>query len=120
MNAASPRSFPSNVPSQDDVDTSGSRLSPRNFVGKSADISVNHVSAVDVWKVANEFPARWAEFLRVAYHSDLILIQNTFRVCERTARRWLKGNGGVRAPHHVVANHERPEDYRRIVLAEAA
>lgn len=90
------------------------RMSPRDC----ADASVR--APLDVWRIAREFPDRWARFLHEAYRGDILSIQISFRVCERTARRWLAGEGGVRAPHHVVAQVEHLDDYRRFILEEAA
>ena len=78
------------------------------------------VRAIDIWDVARRAPEQWARFMRETYRGDLVLIQITFQVTERTARRWLAGEGGVRGQHHVVAQLEYPEEYRRIVLARAA
>lgn len=86
----------------------------------SGSFADTNVRAVDVWEIARRAPTLWARFLREAYHGDLAGIMMSFGVCERTARRWLAGEGGTRGQHHIVAQQEHPEVYRRIVLARAA
>lgn len=90
----------------------------RNYAsGNCAD---KDVRAVDIWAISRRAPEQWARLMQEVYHGDLMLIQMSFHVTERTGRRWLAGEGGVRGQHHVVAQLKHPEAYRRIVLERAA
>lgn len=116
MSDAPPRASLHSLPSRDHDKPGPVRLSPGVFVGEF----VRESAAADIWKIAHEFPHRWSVFLMQAFGGDPVLIQNQFQVCERTVRRWLNGDGGVRAPHQVVAQQTRPEEYTRIILDQAA
>lgn len=115
MRAASSRSFPPSMASRLDAATKPGALSPRFLSGqKSAP------SALDVWEISRRFPERWSQLMRAAYGGDVGLIMLTFHVCERTARKWLAAEGGVRSQHATIAQLEFPAAYHDIILAEAA
>lgn len=116
MTTPSHRSFQLIATSRADDGTRRRALSSGEFADKNAG-----PAAFDVWETARQFPARWSLFLQQVYRSDVARIMHEFQVSERTARRWLSGEGkGVRGVHTAVAQARHPEEYREVVLAEAA
>lgn len=97
---------------------SGIGSSPRLLSGSKPDPLGPR--AVDVWAVAKQFPARWAIFMHEVYGGDVARIMLDFGVCERTARKWVRGEGGVNSRHSTVAQLEHPEAYAQLVLREVA
>lgn len=117
MSVTSPRSFLHSLTTQQHARTGNTRASTDIF----ADKIVSRSTVMDVWELAAQFPDRWAKLMHEApFNADAWTIQQFFMVSERTAYRWLAGKGGVRTPHHLVAQREAPEEYDRLILARAA
>lgn len=62
-----------------------------------------HVSGVyDPFAMAKEYPDRWAAYIRRFYPGDAQVMAH-FHVCEKTARKWRRGEMGCRAHHQSLA-----------------
>lgn len=76
--------------------------------------------AIDVWQIAQDFPSRWSKLMHQVYRADITLIMAVFHVSDRTARKWIAGDGGVNARHSTVAQLDAPTAYEEIILGRAA
>lgn len=61
--------------------------------------------SLDPYQAHIEWPSLWAEFLRRAFAGPMMSerIALAFQVSERTARKWLNGQGGCNGRHVRVA-----------------
>lgn len=108
MNALS-REFPHSVATDTDNDTGGDVFRPDfRSVQKSPAI-------MDPFEVATRTPALWAQFLSEAYGSVRAIVI-AFDVTEKTARKWLSGEGGANMRHTVIAQAQHPQLYHERVV----
>lgn len=77
---------------------------------------VGEIAGYDPHAVAKEFPERWAGYIRELY-TDPIHVQHIFRVSERTAYRWWKGEGGAKGSHVAIAVREHPAEAPLMLFA---
>lgn len=75
------------------------------------------VRALDPWREAREFPARWRDYCVTYFRTD-IECAAAFGVCERTARKWRQGLGGCNGDKVSMAVQMHPEIVPVLFAAE--
>lgn len=74
-------------------------------------------AAMDPYRAHLEWPAMWSDYLHGAFagpmKSERIAV--AFQVSERTARKWLTGEGGCNGRHvRVAMDYDRPRAMRTL------
>lgn len=87
--------------------------------GRSGNVSAQMSGgavAYDPHQVHRDFPVRWQHYIRANFR-NLRHVQQVFGVCERTARKWWKGETGANGGHVAIAVNEHPVAAPRMLFA---
>ena len=70
----------------------------------------------DPYRVHREFPERWRAYLHQNFRNHFV-VQKSFQVSERTARKWWNGETGANGGHVAVAVRIHPVEAPRMLFA---
>ena len=90
--------------------------------GALPDFAAGPQGGIDPYEAHRIWPGLWAGFLKQAFRGPMITarISMAFQVDDRTARKWLAGEGGCKAHHVRVAMQRDPALAMRTLFDMAA